>query len=87
MSKTPFKLPANRPTNPDAAADAWVGEGTAAGKPTAQRREAKAAKPARLTIDLPAELHARFKAACALQGTKMVAEVIRFIESYTQKNR
>lgn len=87
MSRTPFKLPANRPTNPNAAADAWVGEGAAAGKPTGQRREASAEKHARLTIDLPTELHARFKAACALQGTKMVAEVTRFIESYTQKNR
>jgi hypothetical protein len=43
-------------------------------------------KPARLTIDLPPELHARFKAACALSGTDMVTEVRMFIEDWTQKH-
>ena len=43
-------------------------------------------KQARLTIDLPQELHARFKAACALQRTRMVDEVTRFIEDWTQKH-
>ena len=82
MSKTPFKLPAAR-TTVSSAADAWVGDGAPA---PAARKAAPASKPARLTIDLPPELHARFKSACALQGTKMVAEVIRFIQSYTQKH-
>jgi len=40
---------------------------------------------ARLTIDLPPELHAKFKSACALRGTKMIEEVRRFIEDWTQK--
>jgi hypothetical protein len=84
MSKTPFKLPGERVKNLNAAADAWVEDGTR--KPEAPRRGISVGKPARLTIDLPPELHARFKAACALQGSKMVAEVVRFIEGYTQKN-
>jgi hypothetical protein len=82
MSKAAFKLPERPATNP--AADAWVGEGTAI--PAGQPKAAPVVKPARLTIDLPPELHARFKSACALKGTKMVAEVVRFIEDYTQKS-
>ena len=41
---------------------------------------------ARLTIDLPPELHAKFKAACALRGTRMIDEVRKFIETWTQKD-
>ena len=44
------------------------------------------AKQARLTIDLPPQLHARFKAACAMNRTRMVEEVTRFIEDWTQKH-
>jgi len=29
----------------------------------------------RLTIDLPAELHARLKAECAIRGVKMADEI------------
>jgi hypothetical protein len=83
MSKTSFKLPADRAPG-SSAADAWVGEG--AKQPTTARQAESKGKVARLTIDLPAELHARFKSVCALQGTKMVAEVLRFIENYTQKH-
>ena len=35
---------------------------------------------ARLTVDLPRETHRRFKAACAIAGTKMNDEIRRFIE-------
>ena len=44
------------------------------------------AKQARLTIDLSPQLHARFKAACAINRTRMVEEVTRFIEDWTQKH-
>ena len=61
-----------------------------AGATTDDRRPAKAAtkreKPARLTIDLPLDLHGHFKAACANKHTKMKDEVLRFIEQWTQKN-
>lgn len=80
MSKAPFKLP-KRPDTPDTKLDQWVsGEGSASGS---KRPEGKIA---RLTIDLPAPLHAQFKAACALKGTRMINEVRRFIEEWTQKN-
>ncbi len=72
--KPAFKLPERQRL------DDWVAgavEGVAA-KPKA--------KPARLTIDLPPELHARFKAACALNGTDMVTEVRAFIDDWTQKH-
>ena len=50
------------------------------------RPERPAGKVARLTIDLPPELHAKFKATCALKGTRMIDEVRRFIEEWIQKN-
>jgi hypothetical protein len=85
MSKTPFKMPA-RPVT--AEAEAWVGN--AAPAPATQpdkpaRKQAE--KPARLTIDLPPDLHAHFKAACALKKTGMVEVVREFIEGWIQKNR
>jgi len=81
MNKTPFKLPP-RPNTPDTKLDQWVsGEGS---QTHPKRPEGKIA---RLTIDLPAPLHAQFKATCALKGTRMIDEVRRFIEEWTQKNR
>ncbi len=77
-----FKLPASRPPSPDA--DAWVAD--AAPPETKPLKPAKTEKPARLTIDLPPELHARFKATCALKKTQMVEEVRQFIEEWTQKH-
>lgn len=38
---------------------------------------------ARLSLDIPAELHARFKAACARSRLKMTAELLAFIERRT----
>lgn len=83
--RTGFKLPAREAQN----VQGWVEEGAAPAEPTAPpRASARAAsgKPARLTIDLPQQLHARFKAACAINQTRMVQEVTRFIEDWTQKN-
>jgi hypothetical protein len=37
----------------------------------------------RLSLDLPRSLHRRFKAACAKHDTKMIAEVMGFIERRT----
>lgn len=34
----------------------------------------------RLTVDLPQDMHRRFKAACAMAGTKMNDEIRRFVE-------
>ena len=64
----------------------WV-EGAAVpeASPAAPKR-LPGAKQARLTIDLPPQLHARFKAACAMNRTRMVEEVTHFIEDWTQKH-
>lgn len=87
MSKTPFRMP-QRAEAPTAQLDQWVagGEGAGAAPERTDRPERPAGKVARLTIDLPAELHAKFKATCALRHTRMIDEVRRFIEDWTQKS-
>jgi ParG len=80
MKKMAFKQPSARPL--PAAADEWVSES----KPRPVAAEGPTGKAARLTIDLPPELHASFKAACAKHRTRMVEEVRRFIEEWTQKH-
>jgi hypothetical protein len=66
-------------------ADEWVRGETATNTP-ARPATATTGKLARLTIDLPPELHGQFKAACAKHRTAMKDEVLRFIEDWTQKN-
>lgn len=57
---------------PDAQAqiEQWV-EGRGAGEATK-----------RLTIDVPARLHTRIKATCALRGVKMNEEIIALLERH-----
>ena len=43
-------------------------------------RDTEATK--RLTLDIPASLHARIKATCALRGTKMVDELRELLEKH-----
>lgn len=84
--RTSFKLPAREAQD----VEEWVEEGTAPAEPAAApKTPARAAngKQARLTIDLPQQLHARFKAACAINQTRMVEEVTRLIEDWTKKHR
>jgi len=76
-----------RPENAATKVDQWVTGGEEAAAPVlATRVERPAGKLARLTIDLPPELHAKFKATCALRGTRMIDEVRQFIEGWTQKH-
>ena len=57
---------------PDTArADDWV-----------NNRDAETMK--RLTIDVPASLHARIKSQCALRGVKMADEVRELLEHHFQ---
>lgn len=70
---------------PGAAADDWVRGGTATDNPPRPVTSATE-KLARLTIDLPPDLHGRFKAACAKNRTKMKDEVLYLIEGWTQKH-
>jgi hypothetical protein len=39
----------------------------------------------RLSLDLPASVHTRFKTACSATGTKMVGELLAFIEQRTKE--
>lgn len=55
--------------------DEWVKSRQADAEPAAEKQMLK-----RLTIDLPADLHARVKAECALKGVKMVDEVRTLLE-------
>ena len=80
--KPSFKLP-------DRKVDEWVaggGEGTQSNRQEERPLQASKLKPARLTIDLEPSLHAKFKAACALNATDMVTEVRQFIVDWTQKH-
>ncbi|MDS4040250.1 MAG: hypothetical protein RKP20_03655 [Candidatus Competibacter sp.] len=54
-----------------AKADDWV-----------NNRDAVAMK--RLTIDVPASLHARIKSQCAIRGVKMADEVRELLEKHFQ---
>jgi hypothetical protein len=88
MSKTGKKIAFTQPgqerQSTPTAADEWVRGGVAT-EPATQA--APPGKLARLTIDLPPELRDRFKATCAMQRTKMVDEIRRFIEQWTQEHR
>jgi hypothetical protein len=82
MKKTAFRQPVARPL--PAAAESRITE-SGNSEPLAPKPVATE-KRARLTIDLPTDLHADFKAACAKRRTRMVDEVRQFIEGWTQKN-
>jgi hypothetical protein len=57
-----------------ASPDAWVDASQPATAPTK-----------RLTIDVPASLHARIKASCAMRGTKMVDEITALLQDKFQQ--
>jgi hypothetical protein len=57
-------------------ADAWVNAEIATATAPAAPTAAQADDMKRLTIDIPASLHRRVKAACASDGLKM-ADVVR----------
>ncbi len=56
-------------TVPSTNADQWV-----------ENRTTEAIK--RLTLDIPASLHARIKSACALRGVKMNEEIRKLLEEH-----
>lgn len=58
--------PSTKKAADDTAADAWVGSRT---------QKAPKEPMKRLTIDIPAELHAQLKADCAIRGRKMADEI------------
>jgi hypothetical protein len=48
-----------------------------------QRHDTKVVKPKRLSINMPPDLHRRFKIACTRANLVMVNEVLAFIERRT----
>ncbi len=88
MSKKTFTA-APKPRQPTAEEiDVFERNGTGHDRPPAPAIAAPAiAKPAeptkRLSLDLPASVHTRFKTACSATGRKMVGELQDFIERRT----
>lgn len=54
-------------------------------KPSAQPTAAQSEPVKRLSVDLPASAHTRFKTACSATGRKMAAELHELIEQRTQE--
>lgn len=80
-----FKMPARGAQD----MQGWVDEGAAPADAIPTPKEATEVmgrKQARLTIDLPQQLHARFKAACAIRQTPMGEQVTNLIEDWMRKN-
>jgi len=81
MSKTvAFKMPAPKTQG----ADAWVGEGVEPHLKALKAEKATASVPApikRLTLDIPAELHARVKLGCVQRDKTMLEVICRFLDA------
>jgi hypothetical protein len=79
MASKSFKTvptPQRQPTNEQI--DAYVNKAPQIAAPPAPKEPT-----ARLSLDIPAELHTRFKVACARSRLKMTAELLAFIERRT----
>lgn len=79
MAKT---LSVKKPAEKAAAADAFV---AAAPATTPAAQKGGKAEVKRLTIDLPPDLHKRFKLAAGADDTTMVDLVRKWIEDYVAK--
>ena len=90
MSKKNFKIP-SKPQPTTEAIDQFVNEGHGRDVQTNSTETQKHGNPpkqqsvpvlptSRLTVDMPSELHRRFKSLCSLAGLKMNDEVRQFIE-------
>ena len=76
-------LPKRQPT-PDEM-DAFIKRGVGKYKETqisveTETKNSVQVETARLTVDLPRDMHRRFKIACTVAGTKMNDEIRRFID-------
>jgi len=72
--KTFAAAPVPRPPTPEEI-DAFERRGSGHDRPALPVEPTK-----RLSLDLPASLHRRFKTACSATGRKMVGEIEAFIE-------
>ena len=69
---------------PTKTADDWV-QGSDIPQPK-KAEDTAAEKMKRFTIDVPANLHARIKVACAQRGTKMADEIRALLEQKFPEN-
>jgi hypothetical protein len=79
MASKSFKTvptPQRQPTSEQI--DAYVNKAPPIASPPAPKEPT-----ARLSLDIPAELHTRFKVACARSRLKMTAELLALIERRT----
>jgi hypothetical protein len=89
MSKKTFSAapkPKQQPTDDQILAFELGGAGhdtTRSGKPIVKTVPDEPTK--RLSLDLPASLHTRFKTACSATDRKMVGELQAYIETRTQE--
>ncbi|WP_138472149.1 MULTISPECIES: hypothetical protein [Rhodobacterales] len=60
-----------------------AGHDTQVPPPPKPKPETKAEPTKRLSLDLPASVHTRFKTACSATGRKMVTELQSYIEQRT----
>lgn len=81
-----FKTPNHNPGGLNNWVEAGAGDATTATVINPPTPAPDSEGMARLTIDLPRELHTRFKTACVKRRSRMVQEVTRFIETYTQQH-
>ena len=88
MSKTFKKAPKPTPSlsEEDIAAFEKGGAGTdQATKPLTATKTPKQEAGQRISFDLPASLHRRFKTACSATGRKMTGEITALIEKRVQE--
>lgn len=71
------------PEQIDAYVHGGAGHDTSSSIEPAPKKVALEETTKRLSLDLPASMHTRFKTACSATGRKMVAEVQAYIESRT----
>jgi len=89
MSKKTFSAapkPKPQPTDDQILAFERGGTGhdtTSPGKSSSSQGQDEPSK--RLSLDLPASLHTRFKTACSATNRKMVGEIQAFIETRTKE--
>ena len=62
-----------------------AGHDTKSPTPTPAKPETPAEPTKRLSLDLPASVHMRFKSACSATGRKMVAEIQAYIAQRTTR--
>lgn len=83
MSKKSFQNVPRPPRLTDRAIETFERAGPGPERPTPTPAEAKSSQEPkkRLSIDLPASTHRRFKTACSATGRKMVSELRGLIEA------